>query len=195
MSLKKQSEKAPAVGEKGQAAPRGEARGGTAAIAQTAVSPSQLDLFESAIRLFRGGRFQEAREFFEKASTGPERGIADRAALHMCMCDRRLKQAAVSPQNLEEHYNYAVTLINSRDLQKAREHLRMAAQMDSNADHVYYALALCDGLAGDLQSAYENLKRAIELQPRNRITARQDADFATFANQAPLDRLLFSDKK
>ena len=38
------------------------------------------------------------------------------------------------------------------------------------------------------------LKRAIEIQPRNRIAARQDADFAGIANQSPLDRLLYPEK-
>ena len=30
-------------------------------------------------------------------------------------------------------------------------------------------------------AAYENLKRAIDLQPRNRLAARQDPDFAAMA--------------
>ena len=42
---------------------------------------------------------------------------------------------------------------------------------------------------------YENLRRAIELEPRNRIIARQDADFAPLANQPPFDALLYPEKK
>src|SRR5690242_20836864 len=48
-----------------------------------------------------------------------------------------------------------------------------------SADHVLYALALAKGLAGDIDGAHDHLKRAIDLEPRNRISARQDADFAT----------------
>jgi len=86
-------------------------------------------------------------------------------------------------------------MINVRDLQRAREHLHCALQLDMRADHVYYALGLCEALAGNFQLAYESLKTAIEIQPRNRVAARQDADFAPFAHQHPFDRLLYPDRK
>jgi hypothetical protein len=60
----------------------------------------------------------------------------------------------------------------------------------STADHVLYALAACQSLGGDLQPAYENLKRAIELQPRNRLAARRDPDFAAIAGHPAFARLL-----
>ena len=67
--------------------------------------------------------------------------------------------------------------------------------MAPGADHIHYALALAQALGGDFPAAYENLRRAIELEPRNRIIARQDADFAQLANQPPFDRLLYPEKK
>ena len=67
--------------------------------------------------------------------------------------------------------------------------------MAPDTDHIHYALALAQALSGDLASAHENLKRAIELEPRNRIIARQDADFAPLANQPPFDALLYPEKK
>ena len=63
--------------------------------------------------------------------------------------------------------------------------------LDPAADHMYYALAGAQALTGDLSGAHESLKRAIEMEPRNRIAARQDADFAPFANQPPFDALLY----
>ncbi len=156
---------------------------------------SQLESFEAAIRLFHSGKFKEARELFAAAVSGPDRGIASRAGLHIRMCDRRLEEAAVELHSAEDHYNYAVALINSRNFAQARPHLERALELEPDADHVYYALALCLGLAGDLQGAYENLKRAIDLQPRNRIAARQDADFSGIADRPPLDRLVYPEKK
>jgi tetratricopeptide (TPR) repeat protein len=94
----------------------------------------------------------------------------------------------------KEHYNYASTRINARELGTARQHLQKALKQEPNVDHVYYALALCCVLSGDLQGAYENLKRAIDIHPRNRITARQDADFTGISGQCPLNRLLFLEK-
>jgi hypothetical protein len=60
---------------------------------------------------------------------------------------------------------------------------------------VHYALALAQALAGDLAPAHLNLKKAIELEPRNRLTARQDPDFAPIANQPPFDALIYPEKK
>ncbi len=171
------------------------AASGAAAAPRAAGAPDQLQLYESGIRLFNASRYREARELFAKAARGYDRGIAHRAELHVRMCDRRLEEPVALPQTAEEHYTYGVALINARELAAAREHLQAALAMASEADHVYYALALCYGLAGDLQAAYENLKRAIELQPRNRIQARQDADFAPFSGLPPLDRLLYPEKK
>jgi hypothetical protein len=47
----------------------------------------------------------------------------------------------------------------------------------------------------DQQGACENLKRAIDLEPLNRLRAKQDADFASISQQAPLDQLLFPERK
>jgi len=169
-------------------------RSGAAVKAQPASMPDQLEVFESAIKLFHAKKFREARERFLAAKRGNDRGIAHKADLHVRMCDRRLEEQGVVLHTPDEHYDYAITLINERKLPTARQHLMKALEQLPEADHVYYALALCDGLGGDLQGAYDNLRRAIELQPRNRISARQDADFAAIANQPPLDRLLFPEK-
>ena len=100
----------------------------------------------------------------------------------------------VDLKTAEEHYNYAVAMINARNLSDAQQHLEAALKLEPQADHVLYALALAKGLAGDIDGAHEHLKRAIDLEPRNRISARQDADFATFSSQPQIQQLLFPDK-
>lgn len=167
----------------------------SSAPAEVAKPRGQGESFEAAIRLFRTGRFAEARDLFEAVQTGPDRAMAHNAELHIRMCDRRLKETSVVLHTAEEQYNYAVALINARQLGTARKYLQDALLQEPEADHIYYALALCLALSGDLYGAYENLKRAIELQPRNRITARQDADFAGIIDRAPLDRLVFPERK
>ena len=108
---------------------------------------------------------------------------------------RRLQQPAVNLGSAEEHYNYGVALLNTRNVSEARTYLDKALQMAPDSDHIHYALALAQALGGDIHGAAENLRRAIELEPRNRIMARQDADFAQVANQAPFQALLFPEKK
>ncbi|HEX3746258.1 MAG TPA: tetratricopeptide repeat protein [Bryobacteraceae bacterium] len=147
------------------------------------------------MKQFHARQFQEARDLFAQAVRGPERDVANRAQLHLAMCDRRLQQITVILGSAEDYYNYGVALINSRNLPEARLHLEKALEMSPAADHVHYALALAQALSGDMINAQQNLKRAIELEPRNRLLARQDADFASLVNQPPFDAIVYPEKK
>ena len=169
---------------------------GTAAVvAQPQSAQKQLGSFEAAMKLFHARELKQARDLFLETAKGPERDVAHRARLHAAMCDRRLEQAAPNLHSAEDYYTYGVAQLNLRQVAEAREHLEQALQLAPAADHIYYALALAQALGGDLAGARENMKRAIELEPRNRIMARQDADFAPLANQPPFDVLLYPERK
>jgi tetratricopeptide (TPR) repeat protein len=184
-------------GKNGRAGGPLSARGkaGASAAAQPAAERTQMESFRHGMRLFHERKFEQAREAFWDAARGPDRAVTDRATLHARMCERRIETPAVVLKTAEDHYNYAVTLINARDLTGAQQHLQAALAADPGADHVLYALAATQSLAGDLQGAYENLRRAIDLQPRNRLAARQDPDFAALAEQPAFARLLYPDRK
>jgi len=155
----------------------------------------QLGSFEGAMKLFHARDLQRARDLFLEAAKGPERDVAHRARLHAAMCDRRLEQAAPNLRSAEDYYTYGVAQLNLRKVAEARAHLEQALRLAPGADHIYYALALAQALGGDLAGAHENMERAIELEPRNRIMARQDPDFAPLANQPPFDVLLYPGRK
>jgi tetratricopeptide (TPR) repeat protein len=155
----------------------------------------QLAAFEAASKLFHARSFAPAKELFEQAARGPERGVAHRAQSHADMCARRLERPIPTLESAEDFYNYGVALINTGKIAEARETLHKALAMAPNADHIHYALGLAQALSGDLDRAYENLKRAIEIEPRNRIIARQDADLAPLAGQPPFYGLLYPEKK
>jgi len=168
---------------------------GAAAVPQSIGAEKQLQNFEAAIKLFHGRRFKEARELFLEAAAGPERDVAHRAQLHASMCDRRLQQTSVTLRTPEDFYNYGVALLNTRKVEEARLHLERALELAPDSDHVHYALALAHALAGELTPAHDHLRRAIELEPRNRIMARQDADFAPLSGQPQFQALLYPEKK
>ncbi len=167
----------------------------TAAPARAKTAADQLAAFESAMKLFHARRFKEARDLFQRALEGPERDVANRAGLHAAMCERRLTQETVHLSSPEDQYNYGVALLNARKVEEARSCLENALAAAPDADHIHYALALAKALKGDLAGACEHLRRAIELDPRNRMLARQDADFAAVANQPSLQALLYPEKK
>lgn len=155
----------------------------------------QGGLFEQAIGLFHREDYRQAKELFEKASTGPALDMAHAARVHARMCEQRIDRSAPALATADDHYNYAVALINRNELQAAEKHLREAVRLTPNADHIHYALALAGGMRGDMQQARDSLKRAIELDPRNRIHARNDPDFAGFAHQPAILSLLFPENR
>jgi len=154
----------------------------------------QYKSFERGIQLLNKRNFKEAKEYFEKARTGPSLEICSNAQSHVRMCERRLAAPAPEPKSSEERYNYGVALINARNLDQARKHLAAAIEMEPRADHIYYAMGVCLALSGDTAGAYDSLKRAIELQPRNRMVARQDSDLDSVSNQPRFSRLFYPEK-
>ena len=154
----------------------------------------QTELFDRAVKLFQMGGYAAARGLFERAALGPIPAMAHSAQLHSAMCARRVAAQEPTPATAEEHYNYAIALINQGRFPEAERHLTEAVARVPDADHVHYALALCSGLSGDVRGACRHLRRAIELQPRNRAAARNDPDFSGIAQLSPLFELLYPER-
>jgi tetratricopeptide (TPR) repeat protein len=177
------------------APPPKERKAQTPVPAPPSVAPDQPDLFEKGIALFRQARFAEARGFFEKAAEGPILEMASSARAHARMCALRIDRAAPALTTAEDYYNWGVAFLNQRRLREAEAHLEEALRLAPEGDHIHYALALSRGLGGDVQRASQNLKRAIELRPRNRGQARHDPDFAGLLHQPPIAALLLPDNE
>jgi len=152
----------------------------------------QLKVYEQAVQLFAQRKFDDACKSFMEVAKGPAPHIADKARSYIQICERRTNKAEVKLSTAEDHFNYGVERLNARDVELAKHHLDRALSMAPDADHVLYTMALCCGFAGDGNGACENLKRAIDLEPRNRILARQDPEFSALASQYPNLRALLS---
>jgi len=155
-------------------------------------TPAQLQLqaFEKAVRLFSEQRFTDAAQVFREVAKGPALNVADRARGYMRVCDRKTTVVKIEFRTADDHFHYAVERLNARDFEKAKLHLTNALKMNPKGDHILYTMAIYCGLAGDGNGAYENLKRAIEVEPRNRLHARQDSDFSVVVERFPELRTL-----
>lgn len=140
--------------------------------------------------LFRRKDYARAKEMFSQAATGPLLELAHSAQMYLSMCDRRLGHGAAAAKGPEDWYTLGVTLLNRGELDGADAALRKALDLKPDADHYHYAMALCAGHRGNIPAAATHLQRAIELQPSNRIAARNDAEFHAIAQHAPIRELL-----
>lgn len=153
-----------------------------------------IEQYEAAVRLMQEQKYERAKALFEKAMLGPSPELAERARVHLNTCKQRLERHAAPIRTPEDHYNVAVALINSGRLDDAEQHLNRALKLTPRADHAYYALAAVQSLKGDIESALENLKTAIELEPRNRYLARNDRDFTALTEDPRFADLAYPEK-
>ena len=172
--------------------------GGAAALTQAKQANAadlQLKIYDDAIRLFSQGKLTEARDRFVEVAKGPAPHISDKARSYARVCEQRTTTARLEPRTAEEHFTFGVERLNARDVERAKLHLTQALSLEPKGDHILYTMALCCGLAGDGSGACENLRRAIDLEPRNRILARQDPEFSALASQLPALRALLSPER
>jgi tetratricopeptide (TPR) repeat protein len=151
----------------------------------------QTAAFEKATAAFHKGVFVRAKELFQEAAGGPSAELAHSAQMYVKMCDRRSGEGAkVEVKSADDLYTLGISLLNRGDLDGAVAALEKALHQKPNADHCHYALALCAGQRGDPASAANHLRRAIEIQPSNRIAALNDAEFHSIAQHAVIRELL-----
>jgi tetratricopeptide (TPR) repeat protein len=150
----------------------------------------QAEHYEKAVALFNARKFSRAHTLLEKAVEGPDATIRHRAQVYAEICRRQIGHEKLQLKTAEDHYNYAVKLMNDRRLDEARQHLQRALQIAPKAGYVHYANAVLSALQGDAESAFGNLKKAIEIDPLNRVLALNDADLAAVASHPPIAHLL-----
>ncbi len=154
-----------------------------------------MKLYAEAMKHFNSQSYRRAKEVFEKVLTGPSRELADRARVHLVICDQRMQRTApVHLRSADEHYHYAVSQINAGNYEDARAHLEKARKLASKADHVYYALASVYALTGETDEALAQLAQAIKLRPENRYHARHDADFRLLQDEPRFLELIYPDR-
>lgn len=150
-------------------------------------SARALQLYEQAIGAMQRRDFSAADTTLREVVTDypEERELRERARVYLRVCEREAAPPVPQPQSFEER-TYAATLaLNSGSLDEAVRHLDAAAAEDPDSDHVQYVLAVTRALGGETDAAVAHLRRAIELNPDNRLLAQQEPDFkALHANAA-----------
>lgn len=112
----------------------------------------------------------------------PEIQVSARARIQAC--EKKLQERSRTVyRTADDHYNVAVALLNTGDLDSAIDHLQSALKLAPKADHVLYAMAAANALKGNKDQALSYLKQSIHHRPENRFQASQDTDFAVLVEE------------
>jgi tetratricopeptide (TPR) repeat protein len=150
-----------------------------------------VQAYQDGLRALQERKFERAKTLFQKVVSGGMREIADRAKVHLNTCSQHLDQALTAFKTPEEHYDYAVSLINVGDYVAAREHLEKILKQAAKADYAWYGMAVLDCLTSHFEDALRELGEAIRINPANRYQARNDSDFNNLADDPRFTELLY----
>ena len=93
-------------------------------------------------------KFDKAKLHLQKVVSGASKELADRVTVHLNACNQQTERAVNQFKSPEEHYDYAISLMNVGDYVTAREHLEKLSKQVPKADYVAYGLAALDCLTG-----------------------------------------------
>jgi outer membrane protein assembly factor BamD (BamD/ComL family) len=149
--------------------------------------------YEAGLRAMQEHKFDKAKAHLQKVISGPAKDLADRATVHLSACNQQLERTTNQFKTPEEHYDYAISLLNLGDYVGAREHLEGLSKQIPKADYVAYGLAALNCLTGHLEDALRNLDHAIRQNPALRFQARNDSDFQNLVEDPRFTELLYPD--
>ena len=147
--------------------------------------------YQSAVQLLHQGKFDKALAAFEKLLPSAPPEITERAKMYIVTCQRQMERSNLAFRTPEERYDYAISQLNQGYYEEAREQFNGVVGDDPEADYAYYGLAVLDSITGHAQDCLDNLARAIELNPKNRLQARSDNDFQSMVDDPRFTELLY----
>jgi len=153
-----------------------------------------LQSYEAGLRAMQEHKFDKAKPHFQKVIAGPVRELVDRASVHLSICNQHLERSVAAQfKSAEEHFDYAVSLMNVGDYVAAREHLEKLFKQNAESDYVVYGLAALDCLTGHVEDSLKRLDEALRLNAQLRFQARNDSDFQNLAEDPRFTELLYPD--
>src|SRR5215467_4557037 len=149
--------------------------------------------YEAGLRAMQEHKFDKAKTYLQKVIAGPVKELVDRARTHLNTCNQHSEKTPAQFKTPEEHFDFAISIMNLGDYVSAREHLEKLSKQNPKADYVAYGLAALDCLTGHVEDSLKHLDEAIHLNPGLRFQARNDSDFQNLAEDPRFTELLYPD--
>jgi tetratricopeptide (TPR) repeat protein len=157
----------------------------------SAINAAVFQQYQAAVQLVQQGKFDKALVAFEKLIPTAPFEIVERCRMYLHTCQRQIDKHGLAFVTPEERYDYAVSQFNSGFFEEAADQLRGIIADYPTADYAFYGLALIDSITGRVEGCLENLSKAIELNPKNRLQARSDNDFQNMVDDPRFTELLY----
>ena len=161
---------------------------------RTMADPAQqktMQEYESALKAMQEGKYDKAHAAFDKMLASGAGELSDRVRMYANACLLQSAKGKNTFASHEEHYDYAVSLLNDGHYEDAREQFKLILKENDKADYALYGLAVLSSMTGDSHHCLEHLTEAIRQNPRNRIQARSDSDFQDMADDPRFTELLY----
>jgi tetratricopeptide (TPR) repeat protein len=153
--------------------------------------PHPMQAYEQALKFLQAQKFEKAVPVLEKLIAGGPKELADRAAIHLNICRQQMSRVHTDFNSVEEHYDYAISLMNMGDFVTAREHLEEISRDNAKLDFVWYGLSILECLTGRTSESLQHLSEAIRLNGGLRFQARNDSDFKNMSDDPRFTELLY----
>ena len=148
--------------------------------------------YEAGLKAMQEHKYERAKSLLEKVCESGVRELADRASIHLNTCMQQLGKGSSSAfKTPEEHYDFAVSLINDGNFDDARSHLEKILRQNPKVDYAHYGMAALECLIGRIEPALKSLNDAIRLNPANRFQARNDSDFDRLSDDPRFTEVLY----
>lgn len=158
--------------------------------ASDAVRMQALANYETALQLLYAGKYDKAHTTFNLMLEHAPAELRERIRMYIATCLGQISKGKTTFTSHEEHFDYAISLLNNGHYEDAREHFEEISQ-HPQTDYAFYGLAVLASMTGDSDSCLAHLARAIEENPKNRIQARADSDFQDMADDPRFTELLY----
>jgi tetratricopeptide (TPR) repeat protein len=164
---------------------------GNAPVAADGARAELLTHYEAALRLMQEGKYEKAHAAFDKMLVSAPGDMAERIRMYINACLQQVSKGKTTFTSHEEHYDYAISLLNEGHYEDAREQFKEILKANDKADYAFYGLAVLASMTGDSHTCLEHLTEAIRQNPQNRIQARSDSDFQDMADDPRFTELLY----
>lgn len=160
--------------------------------AAAAIDPA-LDAFAKALDAFHKKDWGKAAELLESVLVESDRAdLSARARQYLAVSRQRLEEAAGAKAKAKaeegDPFLRAVVEKNRGDAATALELCRQGGR-DQKDERFAYLAASIHAAEGRIEEAVQALSRAIELNPKNRVHAFHDPDFAELRKDRDLRQL------